>query len=71
METHTELHTEIVDVLQRIERLTAHIDLHERQSAVDSLSVEGYQRLREQYFRQLEELLASLNIRADIHLQAA
>lgn len=71
METHAELHTEIVDVLQRIERLTAHIELHERQPDVDLLSVEGYQRLREQYFRQLEDLLASLNIRAEIHLQAA
>ncbi|MBO0951707.1 hypothetical protein [Fibrella forsythiae] len=71
METHTELHTEIVDVLQRIERLTAQIELHEKQPNVDSLSIEGYQRLREQYFRQLEELLAALNIRADIHLQAA
>ena len=71
METHTELHTEIVDVLQRIERLTAHIELHARQDTVDSLSVEGYQQLREQYFRQLEELLATLNIKADIHLQAA
>ncbi len=71
MDTHTELHTEIVDVLQRIERITVQIELHTQQDVVDSLSVEGYERLREQYFRQLEELLASLNIRADIHLQAA
>ncbi|WP_375446473.1 hypothetical protein [uncultured Fibrella sp.] len=47
------------------------VELHEKQPNADSLAIEGYQQLREQYFRQLEKLLASLNIRADIHLQAA
>ncbi len=71
MNSHSILYGEIVDLLSRIERLTDLVDLHEQQPNADLLAIEGYQRLREQYFRQLEELLASLNIRADIHLQAA
>ena len=65
------LHSEIVDVLSRIERLNEMIQLHEKQPSVDSLAVEGYERLRKQYISQLEVLLSSLNIRADIHLRAA
>ena len=65
------LHSEIMDVLSRIERLNEIIQLHQKQSSVDSLAIEGYERLRKQYIGQLEELLASLNIRADIQLRAA
>ena len=65
------VHSEIIDVLSRIERLNELVQLHEQQPSVDALAVEGYERLREQYIRQLEELLTSLNIRADIHLRAA
>ena len=65
------LHSEIMDVLSRIERLNEMVQLHKQQPSVDSLAVEGYERLREQYISQLEELLTSLNIRADIHLRAA
>ena len=65
------LHSEIVDVLSRIERLNEMIQLHEKQPSVDPLAIEGYERLRKQYISQLEDLLSSLNIRADIHLRAA
>ncbi|QDK79496.1 hypothetical protein EXU85_13140 [Spirosoma sp. KCTC 42546] len=71
MNRRSNLHSEIVDVLTRIERLNDMVQLHEKQPSVDSLAVEGYERLRQQYIGQLEELLASLNIRADIHLRAA
>ena len=62
---------EIIDVLGRIERLNAIVQMHGEQPSADSLAIEGYERLRDQYISQLEELLASLNIRADIHLRAA
>lgn len=65
------VHSEIVDVLSRIERLNEMVQLHEKQPSVDLLAIEGYERLQRQYIRQLEELLASLNIRADIQLRAA
>ena len=65
------VHSEIMDVLSRIEQLNELVELHEKQPSVDSLAVEGYERLRRQYISQLEELLTSLNIRADIHLKAA
>lgn len=65
------VHNEIIDVLTRIERLNNMVQMHEQQPSADSLAIEGYERLREQYISQLEELLASLNIRADIHLRAA
>lgn len=63
--------SEIMDVLSRIERLNEMVQMHEQQPSVDALAVEGYERLRQQYISQLEELLISLNIRADIHLRAA
>ncbi len=65
------LNSEIVDVLSRIERLSELEQLHASQPQPDALALEGYYRLREQYIQQLEELLLSINIRADIHLRAA
>ncbi|QHV96389.1 MULTISPECIES: hypothetical protein [Spirosoma] len=71
MNRRSNVHSEIVDVLNRIERLNELVQLHKQQPLVDTLTVEGYERLREQYINQLEELLASLNIKAEIHLKAA
>ena len=71
MNQHSNAHNEIIDVLSRIERLNTMVQMHGEQLSADSLAIEGYERLRGQYISQLEELLASLNIRADIHLRAA
>ena len=71
MNQQSNIHNEITDVLSRIERLNELIQLHQTQESVDALAIEGYERLRGQYFNQLEELFASLNIGADIHLRAA
>lgn len=65
------LRSEIIDVLGRIEQLNELIQLHTEQQPVDSLAVEGYERLRGQYIQQLEDLLSYLHIRADIQLRAA
>lgn len=65
------LNSEIVDVLGRIERLNDMLALHQQQSQPDELAIEGYVGLRDQYIGQLEDLLLSLNIQADIKLKAA
>ncbi len=65
------LNSEIVDVLGRIERLNDMLALHQQQPRPDELAIEGYADLRAQYIGQLEDLLLSLNIQADIKLKAA
>ncbi|WP_020603754.1 hypothetical protein [Spirosoma spitsbergense] len=71
MNHSSNLYSEITDVLSRIERLNELSQLHQQQSVPDFLAVEGYERLRGQYIKQLEELLKVLNIQADIQLKAA
>ncbi len=66
-----DIQDEMLDVLERIERLNVIEQLHQRQPLPDALALESYRRLRQQYIQQLEELLTSLNIGADIHLKAA
>jgi hypothetical protein len=65
------LHSELLDVVSRIERLNSIEELHQSQPVPDTLALEGYQKLRQQYIEQLGELLASINIKADIHLKTA
>ena len=65
------LHSEVIDVLSRIERLNAIEDLHLSQPIPDALALDGYQLLRQQYADQLVGLLTTLNIKAEIHLRAA
>jgi adenylate cyclase len=48
---------EIEDLLNRIARLNALIHLHEQQPAPDSLTIEGYQRMRQQFADELSQLM--------------
>jgi hypothetical protein len=67
----TNIQREMLDLVSRIERLNTLEEMHRGQPSPDILALEGYQRLRQQYATQLEDLLATINIKAEIHLKAA
>lgn len=48
---------DIEDLLERIARLNRLIHTHESQPEPDKLTIEGYQRLRQQFADELSELM--------------
>ncbi len=48
---------EIEELLSRIARLNALIHLHEQQADPDHLTIEGYQRVRQQFAAELSQLM--------------
>ena len=65
------IQSEMLDVLSRVERLNALEELHRSQPVPDLLALEGYKKLRQQYADQLVELLYTVDLKADIQLKAA
>ncbi|MFN3848199.1 MAG: hypothetical protein ACK4NY_02165 [Spirosomataceae bacterium] len=59
------------DILKRIERLNKLIHKHQELPTPDTLAIEGYQKLKEQYKEQLNELLAQFELKVENHSKAA
>lgn len=71
MNSVSDLHTELQDVVTRIERLNDLMALHRQQPEPDRLALEGYARLKRQYAEQLIERLQELELDVDIRWKAA
>jgi len=68
MKPEDERYIQIVQTLEKVERLNRAIDFHEQQEEVDQLAVEQYRTVKAQLTEQLIDILRSLNL--DLELAA-
>jgi len=68
MKLEDERYIQIVQTLEKVERLNRAIDFHEQQEEVDQLAVEQYRTVKAQLTEQLIDILRSLNL--DLELAA-
>lgn len=68
MKLEDERYIQIVQTLEKVERLNRAIEFHEQQEEVDQLAVEQYRTVKAQLTEQLIDILRSLNL--DLELVA-
>jgi len=68
MKPEDERYIQIVQTLEKVERLNRAIEFHEQQEEVDQLAVEQYRTVKAQLTEQLIDILRSLNL--DLELAA-
>ncbi|MBX2889921.1 MAG: hypothetical protein KF734_03275 [Saprospiraceae bacterium] len=63
-------HTQVVEILQQIERLNIMIAEHSKADADDALIVEQYEVLRADFLNDLDAVLSDYGIEANLKIKA-